>query len=78
MRKLDKRKFYVQASIYMLGIVAAYALFSLVRIGFESLLIKLGVESEALQYLLIIAIVVILFLLLGLGFKKTMRTIVGK
>jgi len=76
-KKDDRKQFIIGIILSVLLIAGGFAVYGLVRLGAISLLLSVGIEQEVYQYLLIIIIVVTAFSLTGVGFRKSLKRLLG-
>ncbi len=73
---LDKK--YIKSMIVtLLLLIGGWASFTLLKLVFQKLLIKIGIHSEILQVLVMLLIVVGILFLMGYGIKKSIKKMLG-
>jgi hypothetical protein len=71
------KAFIMGIILSLLLIAAGFAVFGLVKLGANALLTSIGIQAEALQYVLIIVIVLAVLILSGLPFKKALKKLLN-
>jgi len=71
------KEFIVGMFLAILMIVGTLATIGLIKLGIAALLENIGIQSEALQYIVIIALVIIIFVIMGVSAKKTLKKLIS-
>ncbi len=75
---MNKGRWYIKLLMSLLVVLGGWSLISLVRIGLLSALSNLGLTQEWMQHIAIVLIVLMLFTILGLSFKNSLKKLMGK
>jgi len=75
---MNKGRWYIKLLMSLLVILGGWSLVSLVRLGLLNALSTVGLTQEWMQHVAIIILVLVLFTILGLSFKNSLKKMMGK
>lgn len=73
----QSKSFIISILLSVLLLAGGFAVYGLVKLGVAAGLSSIGITSEALQFIIIIVVVILALMFTGVGFRKALKRLLG-